>query len=80
MHEWGITESAIKEIIRQAKENGLKSIEKISLSIGEETDIQPDSFEFCFNLLSEDTIAKGAKLEIQKITGAGITIDSLEGE
>jgi len=80
MHEWGITESVIKEIIRQANENNLKKIDKVCLSIGEDTDITSESVEFCFQNLVKETILAKAKLEIKKSNGRGIIIDSIEGE
>jgi len=33
MHEWGITESIVGEIIRQASENGLKKVNKVERTI-----------------------------------------------
>ena len=80
MHEWGITESVVKEIIKQADENGLKKVNKVRLSLGEESGLTSDSLEFCFQCLAEGTVAQTATLEIEKGTGRGVTIDSLEGE
>lgn len=79
MHEWGITESVIKEIIKQANENRLKKIEKVCLSLGEDSDITPDSLEFCFQNSVKDTILAETKLELKKCNGRGIIVDSIEG-
>ncbi len=79
MHEWGITESIIEEIIKQANENELKKVDKVCLSIGESSDITPESLEFCFRCLAKETILQAAKLEIKKNEGREITIDSFEG-
>ena len=79
MHEWGITESIIEEIIKQANENDLKKVDKVCLSIGEASDITPESLEFCFQCLAKETILQAAKLEIKKNEGREITIDSFEG-
>ncbi len=80
MHEWGITESVVKEIIRQADENGLKKVNKVRLSLGKESGLTSDSLEFCFQCLAEGTVAQTATLEIEKGTGRGVTLNSLEGE
>ena len=79
MHEWGITKSVIDEIIRQSDENGIKKIERVCLSMGEEDHITPDSFESCFNILSKETALSGTILEIKKGSGHGIVIISIEG-
>ena len=79
MHEWGITESIIEEIIKQANENELKKVDKVCLSIGEASDITPESLELCFQCLAKETILQAAKLEIKKNEGREITIDSFEG-
>ncbi len=79
MHEWGITESIIEEIIKQANENDLKKVDKVCLSIGEASDITPESLELCFQCLAKETILQAAKLEIKKNEGREITIDSFEG-
>ncbi len=80
MHEWGITKSVVEGIVKEAQKHNLKKVERVKLSIGEFTDLTPDSLEFCFQLLSKGTIAEKATLEIKKGQGKGITIDSLEGE
>ena len=78
MHEWGITDSVIKEILRQASENKLENVERVCLSIGEESDITADSLKFCFECLAKGTMLEKAGLEIKKGNGKGITIESIE--
>ena len=79
MHEWGITESVIKEIIKHVNEHRLEQIDKICLSIGKDSDITTESLKFCFENLSKETILENAKLEIKEGNGRGIVIDSIEG-
>ncbi len=79
MHEWGITESVIEEIVKQANENELKKVDKVCLSIGETSHITPETLEFCFQCLAKETILQAAKLEIKQNEGREITIDSFEG-
>ncbi len=80
MHEWGITESIVEEVIREARKHGLDKVDKVRLSLGNVIDLTPDSLEFCFQCLSKGTIAEEAALEITEGERRGITIDSLEGE
>jgi Zn finger protein HypA/HybF involved in hydrogenase expression len=64
MHEWGITESVIKEIIRQAEEHGIKKVDKVCISLGEEADLTAKSLRFCFQNLLRETILESTRLEI----------------
>ena len=80
MHEWGITESVVGEVVKEAREHGLKRVDKVRLSIGEFTDLTPECLELCFQCLSKGTIAEQAVLEIKKGQGRGVILDSLEGE
>jgi len=79
MHEWSIVEETIKEIIKQADENNMKKVEKVGISIGEDTHLTEDTVKFCFECLSKETILAGTKLEIKKAAGKGIIIDFIEG-
>lgn len=80
MHEWGITQSLVEEVIREAREHGLRKVDKVRLSVGETNDLTAESLELCFQCLTKGTIAEKADLEIKKGQGRGITLDSLEGE
>lgn len=80
MHEWGITDSVIKEILKHASENKLEKVDKICLSIGDKSDITIDSLKFCFECLAKGTIVESAELEIRKGNGKEIIIESIEGE
>lgn len=81
MHEWKITEAIIEEIIKQAKESGMKKIEKVVLSIGKESDLTGDEISFCFEALKKDYQLDDIKLEIKKRDGmGGVIIEEIEGE
>ena len=79
MHEWGITESVIKEIIKQAEENGLKKIDRVCLSVGADTGITSESLEFCFQNLAAGTILESVKVEIDRCDDRAVTINAIEG-
>ncbi|MBI3991070.1 MAG: hydrogenase maturation nickel metallochaperone HypA [Candidatus Omnitrophica bacterium] len=79
MHEWGIVKSVIDEIVKQAKENSIKKIEKVTLSLGDDDHLTPDTFKFCFNILAKETPIAKIKLRIKKYDKEGVLIDSIEG-
>jgi len=80
MHEWHITEELLDQVCTQAKENRINKVTKIQVELGEDGDITEDSLRFCFQLLSEKTIAKEAVLEIKPSVGNALTLISLAGE
>lgn len=80
MHEWRITEAVIEEILKHSRENAIKKILRIVLSIGEDTDLTPDSIRFCFDALRKEHKLEDAKLEILSRKGrGGIIVESIEG-
>jgi Zn finger protein HypA/HybF involved in hydrogenase expression len=79
MHEWGIVEETIKEIIRQTKANSMKNVERVLLSFGEDGHLTEDAVRFCFASLAKGTILENTKIKIKKTKETGITIESIEG-
>ncbi len=70
MHELAIAESLLEIIVDESQKHGLERIHKVKLQIGEFAAVVPDSLLFCFELVSKDTVASGALIEIETI---GIT-------
>ncbi len=81
MHEWRITESIIKEVLNQAEINRMVKIKKVVLSLGNDSDLTPDSINFCFNVLKNSPLLNETILEFQKRKdNKGIIIERIEGE
>jgi hydrogenase nickel incorporation protein HypA/HybF len=67
MHELSMAESLIGILVDEARNHGIVSIKKVKLQVGELAAVVPDSLTFCFELVSRDTIAEGAVLEIENV-------------
>lgn len=67
MHEMGITESILSIVLDTAKKNGAKKVKEVNLQIGNLTNVVSECVEFYFDIISKDTIAEGAKLNIERI-------------
>ena len=80
MHEWHITEELVKQLGTQAKDNQISRVTRVRVELGTDGHITEDSLDFCFQLLSKDTIANGATLEIKLTSGDALMLMSLEGE
>ena len=80
MHEWHVTEELLNQVCAQAEENRINRLTRIQLELGEDSHITEDSLRFCFQLLSEKTMAREAALEIKSSAGNALTLVSLAGE
>ncbi|HDP69788.1 MAG TPA: hydrogenase maturation nickel metallochaperone HypA [Actinobacteria bacterium] len=67
MHEMAITESILSIVVEEANKRDAKRVKKIKLEIGELTNIVGDCVQFYFELMSKDTIASGAEVEIIEV-------------
>jgi hydrogenase nickel incorporation protein HypA/HybF len=67
LHELSIAESLLDIIVEEARTHKLERIKKIKLLVGEFAAVVPESLTFCFELVSRDTIAEGAVLEIESV-------------
>jgi hydrogenase nickel incorporation protein HypA/HybF len=67
MHEAGIVQSIIGILEQQAQLHKFKRIVRVSLEFGALTAVLPDSVRFAFDILSKDTVAENAALDIAVI-------------
>ena len=66
MHELPVTESILNIALKHANSNNVERIVSISLRIGELSDLVNEWVQRYFDYLSKDTIAEGAKLDIER--------------
>ncbi len=65
MHELSLAQGLLEQLKSICSEHGATKITKVSLSIGKQSGIVIDSFEFGFEILSKDeAITENAVLEI----------------
>lgn len=67
MHELVVTQSILNIALENAKKADAKQITQINLLIGQMASLVDDSIQFYWDILSEGTIAVGAKLAIKRI-------------
>jgi hydrogenase nickel incorporation protein HypA/HybF len=68
MHELSIAEELLQIIEKRASEEGIRSVERINLRIGEYSGIFPDSLEFAFEVLSKGKLTEGASVEVEMVS------------
>jgi len=64
MHEMGIVQSIMEIIEQQAALHDAEKVVKVSLEFGTLTAVMPEAIRFAFEVLSRDTVAENAELDI----------------
>jgi len=67
MHELSVTENILEIASRHAIKANAHSISDIHIVIGQLSSIIDDSVEFYWDIISEGTICKGARLHFSRI-------------
>ena len=65
MHELGIMTDVLDTALRVAEEHGGKKVTKITLKVGLMSGVVPIYVQSFFDVISKDTVASGAKIEIE---------------
>jgi hydrogenase nickel incorporation protein HypA/HybF len=68
VHELAIAEEVVALV---AARTGGARVSRVVLEIGRLCAVLPDAMRFCFDLVTEGTVAEGARLEIVEIPGRG---------
>ena len=78
MHEMSLMESVLEIVEDEARRAGASSVRTVRLVIGELSHVEPEAMAFCFEAVTRDTVADGAKLEIERTPGRGWCLDCAE--
>lgn len=75
MHEVGIMTGVLDAVEQTAKQAGASRVLKITLAIGEMTEVIDDSLMFAHEILTEGTMCEGSELIINKIMPKSLCLD-----
>lgn len=67
MHELSITQGFLQIVFEEAAKHSISKVRLVKLRIGQLTAVEPSSLTFCFEILTKDTLAEGADLEIDVV-------------
>ncbi|QNU66770.1 hydrogenase maturation nickel metallochaperone HypA [Ruminiclostridium herbifermentans] len=67
MHEYAVTQSMVRTAVEEANKANASKILEIRLVIGDLSTIIDDSVQMYFDIMSEGTIAQGAKLIFKRV-------------
>lgn len=71
MHEMSLAEGVLQLVEETARREGAKRVKLVVLEIGRMSSVQPEALTFCFDVVTRDSVAEGAALEIVDVPGAG---------
>jgi hydrogenase nickel incorporation protein HypA/HybF len=63
MHEMALAEGVLQLVEDAARRDGFGKVKTVWLEIGALASVEPEAFEFCFDVVTRGSIAQGAKLE-----------------
>lgn len=71
MHEMSLAESALQIIEDAARSQGFSRVKTVWLEIGQLACVETDALRFCFDAVTNGSLAEGARLEIIEVPGEG---------
>lgn len=71
MHEVSIMAEAVRMAVESAESAGARRITGLRLRVGTLSGAVPEAMRFAWDVVSGDTIAAGARLEIESVRAAG---------
>ena len=75
MHEMSIAESVLQIIEDKARADGYARVKAVWLEIGQLAAVEKESLRFCFDVVTRDSVARDARLEIIETAGQGWCTD-----
>jgi hydrogenase nickel incorporation protein HypA/HybF len=75
VHEMSIAESVLQIIEDKARADGYARVKTVWLEIGQLAAVEQESLRFCFDVVTHDSIARDARLEIIETAGQGWCMD-----
>lgn len=69
MHEMALAEGVLQIVEDQARGAGAEKVVAVWLEIGQLSHVEPEAIRFCFDVVTANTLADGARLEIDRAPG-----------
>ncbi|MCL6415154.1 hydrogenase maturation nickel metallochaperone HypA [Aestuariirhabdus sp. Z084] len=75
MHEMSLAEGVIQILEEYAMNEGFSRVKTVWLEVGQLSNVEVDSFRFCFEVVCRGTLAENATLEVIETPGRGYCLD-----
>ena len=77
MHELALTREIVAIVCEAAHD---RRVCKVTLEIGRLSCVMPEALEFCFEAVTQGTLAEGARLDIHRTDGEELNVATMEIE
>lgn len=71
MHEMSIAESLVDLIEEEARRQGFAHVRRVGVRLGALGHVEPAALLFCFDAVTRGTVAEGASLDMEMVSGTG---------
>ena len=71
MHEMSLAQGVLQLMEDAAHRDNFTKVTAVWLEIGQLAGVEPDAMLFCFDAVTRDSVAQGARLEIIAVPGTG---------
>ena len=71
MHEMSLAEGVLQLIEDAARKDQFSKVTTVWLEIGQLSGVEPEAMAFCFDAVTRNSVAAGARLEIIALPGVG---------
>jgi hydrogenase nickel incorporation protein HypA/HybF len=78
MHELALMQSVAELALAEGHQRGAEAITRIRLRVGRLAGVDPQALIFAAEVVLEGSLAAGARLEIERVSGRELELSSLE--
>jgi len=71
MHEMSLAEGILQIVEDAAAQQGFQRVTEVRLEIGALSGVEVDALSFCLDVVLKDSVADGARIELEKLPGRG---------
>jgi len=75
MHEMALCEGVLQLLSEEAARQRFERVKTVWIEIGALSHVEPEALRFCFDVVTDGTLAHGARLEILRPDGKAWCID-----
>ena len=69
MHEMSLAEGILQIVADTARSSNVRRVQAVRLELGALSHVERDALRFCFDVVTRDSVAEGARLEIVETPG-----------
>ncbi len=80
MHEFHLVENIIENVITKAREGNHEKVAAINVVLGKDSHVTDENLKFLMELRCQETVADGARINVQHAEGKNIFVESIDVE